>query len=47
MRTFLVNQMGLSTLTATILRDNHGFDLLDVFQSFSLKDIDDIYTTAR
>ena len=47
MKTFLVDQIGLSTLAATTLRDDHGFDLLNVFQSFSLQDIDDICQTAR
>ena len=47
MKTFLVDQIDLSTLAATTLRDDHGFDLLNVFQSFSLKDIDDICQTTR
>ena len=47
MKTFFVDQIGLSTFAATTLRDDHGFDSLNVFQSFSLKDIDNICQTER
>ena len=47
MRKYLVGEIGLSTLVAITLRDDHGFDLLNAFQSFSMKDIDDICATAR
>ena len=47
MRKLLIGEIGLSTLVAITLRDDHGFDLLNAFQSFSMKDIDDICATAR
>ena len=46
MKTFLINEIGLSNLAATTLRDDHGFDLFNAFQSFLMTDIDDIYSTA-
>ena len=47
MKTFLINEIGLSNLAATTLRDDHGFDLFNAFQSFLMTDIDDIYTTQH
>ena len=47
MKTFLMNEVGLSDAAATQLQTSHGIDLLNTFQSFSAKDIDDICSTAR
>jgi len=47
MKTLLVTVVGLSDNAATRLRTDHGLDLLNIFQSLSDKDIDDIYSTAR
>ena len=47
MKTFLMNEVGLSDTAVTQLQTSHGIDLLNTFQSFSAKDIDDICSTAR
>ena len=47
MKTFLMNEVGLSDAAATQLQTIHDIELLNTFQSFSAKDIDDIFSKAR
>ena len=47
MKKFLMNEVGLSDAAATQLQMIHGIDLLNTFQTFSAKDIDDICSFAR
>ena len=42
-----MNEVGLSDAAATQLQTSHSIDLLNAFQSFSAKDINDICSTAR
>ena len=42
-----MNEVGLPDAAATELQAIRGIDLLNTFQSFSAKDIDDICSTAR
>ena len=47
MKILLLNEVGLSDEVATQLQTIHGIYLLNTFQSFSAKDIDDICSNMR
>ena len=47
MKTFLMNEVEFSDAAATQLQTIHGIDLLNTFQFFSAKNIDNICSTAQ
>ena len=47
MKILLMNEVGLCDVVATQLQTIHGIYLLNTFQSFFIKDIDDICSNVR